>query len=402
MLSVAEARLKILETIVPLGTEKIPLLQANSSILAQDVVADRPFPPFNRVAMDGYAVRSIDFVSDITHLKPIGQIQAGKPSDLVVRVGEAVHIMTGSPLPEGADAVVKIEHCTLRNNDTVIICDDQVKAWLNVARVGEDAAQGDTLLAKGTTLTSAGIAVCASVGVSEVLVYQKPTLKVVSTGTEIIPPEETPLPHQIRDCNSFSVGSLSQASGVTTEFLGICDDNPELLKKKMQAGLEADIFILSGGVSMGEFDLVPGLLTELGVKKIFHKVRLRPGKPIWYGVSEQGTYVFGLPGNPVSVQVNFKLFVEPAILKLMGSRVCEPQFLHLPLDDKIIKYNMLEQYFPAKLTFTEGKTSVKSILIRGSGDFSNLAYSDGLICCPVDYVKLEPQAIVKFLPWRSL
>ncbi|MCP4294898.1 MAG: molybdopterin molybdotransferase MoeA [Proteobacteria bacterium] len=401
MLTVLEAQQKILTGIVPLGTEKISTPLARSRTLSQNVIADRPLPPFNRVAMDGYAVQSTDFNSPKTQLQVIGQIQAGVPTDLKLEAGEAIHVMTGAPLPEGADAVVKIEQTEMAGN-MVTLHEKEMEHGLNIAAVGEDAAKGKRLLSRGQVLTSAGLAVCASVGLDFVSVFKQPVIKVISTGTELISPGQEPLPHQIRDCNSISVRSLSNQLGIDAEFLGICDDNPDTLSSVIKSGLESDILILSGGVSMGEFDLVPGILAKLGVREIFHKARLKPGKPIWYGTTDKGTSVFGLPGNPVSVQVNYKLFVEPAVGKLSGVENYNPQFLHLPIEGEIVKQNQLEQYFPAKLGAVAGQTIVLPTPISGSGDFSNLANSTGLIRCPIDCPKLESGSIVQFLPWGVL
>jgi len=401
MLSVAQARQKILETLTPLGTQKLPVAEALSLILVKDVVADRPIPPFNRVAMDGYAVRSADFLSPQVDLKVIGQVQAGIVTDLVVQPGEAIHIMTGAPLPAGADAVVKVENST-RQEDHVLLTEERMKAGLNVAQEGEDAAQGKVLIPALTALTTAGIAVCASVGLAEVEVYKRPKIKVISTGTEVIPAEETPLPHQIRDCNSYSVRSFAAALGAEVEFLGISEDDPEILRQTMVKGLDSDILILSGGVSMGAFDLVPQLLSDLGVQQVFHKVKLKPGKPLWFGVAEKGNCVFGLPGNPVSVQVNFKLFVESAVRHLSGEVECQPQALYLPLAEEIRKFNQMEQYFPAALQVIDGRTCVVPTSISGSGDFSNLAKSQGLVRCPVENERLVVDSVVEFLPWRAL
>ncbi|MDH5559453.1 MAG: molybdopterin molybdotransferase MoeA [Deltaproteobacteria bacterium] len=401
MISVNQARQKIIESAVPLAEKLVPAELSLSYHLTQDVLADRPIPPFNRVAMDGFAVKSEDFSEVETKLKIIGATAAGEVSAYKLQSGETVKIMTGAPLTEGADAVVKVEHSEIQG-DYVLLRESGIKPGLNIANEGEDAQMGKLLLTKGQRLSPAAIAVCSSVGLASVGVYQKPKVKIICTGSEIIHPSQEPLAHQIRECNSYSLRSLCESLLLEAEFLGIVEDEPELLKEVIKKGLESDILLLTGGVSMGDYDYVPQVLKELGVKQIFHKVNLKPGKPVWFGKSSDNRYVFGLPGNPVSVQVNFKLFVEPLIKKLSGDHNPEPFFLRLPLLETITKKNSREQYFAGKILNKDGRTYASQVAISGSGDFSSLASSQGLIRCPSDTELLQAESYVEFLPWGGI
>jgi len=401
MIRVNDARASVLQNIEPLDSIEIPAIEALSRHLAEDIISDRPLPPFDRVAMDGFAVRSEDFKQPETRLKIIGEARAGISPDFEVRSGETAKIMTGAPLIKGADAVVKVEKSTIEG-DSVLLKEENMRPGLNIAPEGEDAKAGEVLLPAGTLLSSAGLAVCASVGRVKVKVTPKPSIRIITTGTEIISPDKHPLPHQIRDCNSHSVLASCLNLQANAEFMGIADDDRDSLALAIQKGLTADILILTGGVSMGEYDFIPETLAKLGVKKIFHKVRLKPGKPVWYGRTEAGTHVFGLPGNPVSVQVNFKLFVEPLIQKLGGDPNPEPQSFFLPLAQSIHKKNDREEYFPARIVRTSDNTTLEPVSIRGSGDFSNLAKSDGLIRCHVETKIMNAGEKVEFLLWKRI
>jgi molybdopterin molybdotransferase len=401
MISVNEALQIILENGSALSSQIIPVETALSFALVNDIKSDRPFPPFNRVAMDGFAVRSTDFTDHTMEFNIIGQVQTGVSSDLVVKPGEAIRIMTGAPCPQGADAVVKIENATILG-DKVQLREEKMKPGLNIATRGEDAEKGKTLIKAGSPLSTAGIAICASVGIPRVEVFRKPRVKIISTGTEIVSPVEAPLEHQIRDCNSYTLRALSRSSILESQFLGIGEDDLAVLGKMIRDGLDSDILMLSGGVSMGEFDHIPHLLSENGVTNLFHNVRVKPGKPLWFGKTEKGTFVFGLPGNPVSVQTCFRIFVEPLIRKLSGYTNPLHRFLRLPLTEQVRSKSDREHFMPGILAISESSTSVQPIYIKGSGDFSNFEPSQGLFAFPAEKKELEAGDLVDFLPWREI
>lgn len=400
MTTVKEALDIIINNATPLGSQMIPAEKAISYVPVNDVVADRPLPPFNRVAMDGFAVKSTDFTSEDVELKNIGLIQTGVASDIIVQSGEAAQIMTGAPCPEGADAVVKVESSEVVD-DKVRLHEEKMKPGLNIAQKGEDKAEGDILISSGTPLSTNGVAICTSVGLAEIEVYKKPSVKIISTGTEIIPPSQSPLPHQIRDCNSFTLRTMCGQYNLVNEFLGIGEDDPEILGNMIQQGLEADILILSGGVSMGEYDLIPSLLMKNGVENLIYKVKVKPGKPLWFGKTSNGTFVFGLPGNPVSVQTCFRIFVEPLIKKLSGWSNPFHKFIRLPLSEDATSKTPREHYMPGRLKVTDAATFIEPVIIKGSGDFSNFVSSEGVFKFPTEKRWMNAGDIVDFLPWSE-
>lgn len=401
MLTVDEARKKIMDSAVPFETRMIAIENALTYVTVNDVKADRPLPPFNRVAMDGFAVKSADFVDGKATLKIVGHIQTGITSNYEIQTGQTVQIMTGAPCPDSADAVVKIENAVIKG-DRVELTDPKIKPGGNIAPRGEDAEAGKILVKKGSLLTTTAIAICASVGLEQIEVYNKPSLRIISTGSEIIPPSQTPLPHQIRDCNSFAIRSAASGMKLDTTFIGIGEDETDVLAQMIKEGLKGDILLLSGGVSMGEYDHIPGLLAKAGVEKILHNVLVKPGKPLWFGKAETGCYVFGLPGNPVSVQTCFRVFVEPFIRKLSGQRNPENVVLRLPLSETLISKTKREHFMPGRLVRRDDGTYVQPIIIRGSGDFANFERSQGLIRVPLADDVLEPETMVDFLPWREI
>ncbi len=400
MITVTEALRIIVESASPLGTQIIPTENAISFVSANNIVADRPLPPFNRVAMDGFAVKSSDFTAKEVTLKLKGQIQTGVYSELVVESGEAVNIMTGAPCPAGADAVVMVENSKV-SGDRVTLYEEKMQPGLNVASMGEDKAKGDLLIEAGKPLSTSDIAVAASVGYADLEVFKKPRVKIISTGTEIVPPSQQPKPHQIRDCNSYTLRTMCNQHHLENRFIGIGEDDETVLEKLIQEGLDSEILLLSGGVSMGNFDYIPNLLLKNGVTNIFHNIKVKPGKPVWFGRTDSGTFVFGLPGNPVSVQTCFRIFVEPLIKKLSGYNQPHHIFLKLPLSQEVKSKTPREHFMPGKLKISATSTAVEPVYISGSGDFSNFTQSQGLFIMPAEKAKLQTGDIVDFLPWSE-
>ena len=351
--------------------------------------------------MDGYAIKTEDFTEGKSQLFQKGILTAGEDNTNHIKNGECVQIMTGCPVPQTADAVVKKENTYTDsiNKNTIHFNEPNIKKNLNVCLQGEDAKKGQCLLQQGTLLKPSAISVCAAVGKAEVSVYQKPRIAIITTGNEIIPCTQRPLPHQIRNSNSYCLQSLCRKIYIESDFLGIIEDNEKKLKEAILEGLNYDILILSGGVSMGKYDLVPQLLEQCNIKPVFHKVQLKPGKPFWFGKGKQTT-VFALPGNPVSVQVTFKLFVEPYIMYICGKDTYEPEFLHLPLAEEIsIESTNLEKYLPAVLSSTQTNTTIKCVSIKSSGDFFHNALSDGIIKYQRNTSILRKNQLAPFLLW---
>ena len=324
MISVSEAFDAIRQHVKLASPAHIPLDQAVGRRLASDVQSDVDSPPHDKSVMDGFAVRSQDVQSEATELKIIETVIAGGWPEKTVEPGQATRIMTGAPMPPGADAVVMIEQTETRadeSGDWVQINADNIFAGKHRMTRATNFATGDVIFHAGHSVRPIDIGLLAEVGCHAVPVYSQPSVAVLPTGNELVDCEAAPNRGQIRNSNGPMLVAMSQSLGLPTTNLGIGRDDPNQLAQQIERGLERDILILSGGVSAGMMDLVPGLLKEQGVEQIFHKVKMKPGKPVWFGVrnsNEKQTIVFGLPGNPVSSLVGFQLFVRATLDQLTG------------------------------------------------------------------------------------
>lgn len=359
-------------------SERVPLLAAQHRVLAQDVIADRDLPPFRRAARDGYAVRAADIASPPAELKLIGEIRAGSSSDGIrVAEDEAVEIMTGASAPEGADCVVMVEH-TSRQGDIVRV-ERSVQAEDNIVPRGAEAKAGQRLLTRGARLDYAATAVAASAGCSNVAVFRKAQVAILSTGDEVVGIDAKPEPHQIRNSNSYSLAAQVLAAGAEPVLLPIAPDSREPLTQLIKEGLRSDLLLLAGGVSMGKYDLVEQVLTELGAEFFFTGALIQPGKPIVFG-SVQGKHFFGLPGNPVSTMVTFELFARPMIDALSGAAISPLPLAKAQLAADIRTKTGLTRFLPAFLR--DG--SVDLVLWQGSGDVVSTARSNCYLVIPPD------------------
>lgn len=317
MLHPDEAKEIVLSHVRPLSSERVPLEEAGDRVLVDDLVADVDLPPFRASTMDGYAVRHDDSSPRRTAL---GEGYAGRDSDVTVSEGMAARIMTGAPVPDGADAVVRIENTTTEDGH-VLIHQEYVAEGENIRPVGSDMRKGDVLVTAGSTLGPAEVGLLASLGHASVLVGRRPRVVVLSTGDELVQPDETPGPGQIRDSNRFSLAVAARRAGAEVVLNRHVPDEMDELRATMSAAVEqADVIVTSGGVSMGDRDLVKGLLGELAEVR-FRRVFMKPGKPLNFA-TVGGKLLFGLPGNPVSCLVSFHLFVRPA-LQIMQSAPAE-------------------------------------------------------------------------------
>ncbi|ADC89475.1 molybdenum cofactor synthesis domain protein [Thermocrinis albus DSM 14484] len=327
MISYQEALRILLENTQPLGTERVFLKDAVGRVLASSVVSPEDRPSFDNSAMDGYAVISEDTEGASEDspvlLKLVGEVPAGVWPSCKVEKKTAVKIFTGAPLPEGADAVVPVEYT--QEKDGYVVVKKRVPAGANVRRKGEEFRRGEILLEEGTTLRHYEIALLASINVVQVEVYRRPRVGILSTGDELVDlGEEITSPSQIRTSNNYGLLAGVILAGGEPHLLGIVGDEPVKLGKLMKSIEEYDVFITTGGVSVGERDLVKVLVEEYGVDVKFHKVRIKPAKPVLFGLKGK-TLFFGLPGNPVSTMIAFDLLVKPALLKLQGVRNHVPQ-----------------------------------------------------------------------------
>lgn len=395
-------------TVRPHGKELLDLVSCLGRVLAEPVVADRDFPPFRRAARDGYAVRAVDLVEVPTALRVIGEVKAGpspEVADTIVRQGEAVSIMTGAPVPEGADSVVMVEH-TSCDGDRVEIS-RRIAAGDNVVPIGSEGRRGDRLLKPGVQLTPASLGVAASTGRGHLLVYIRPRVAVLSTGDELVDVEGLPGPYQIRNSNSYSLAGQILEAGGEPVVLPIAPDRKGRLRELITEGLDADLLLLTGGVSMGKHDLVEEVLSDLKAEFFFTGALIQPGRPVVFGRVEHRErtddgrstqnlkYFFGLPGNPVSTMVTFELFVRPMIEALAGRLPRALTFLHAKLKSEIKTKTGLKRVLPALLSGEFEQTEVELVSWQGSGDLAAAARANCYIVVPPDR---ERTAVGEWVP----
>ena len=401
VLSFEEAR-RVVEThaaeLHPHGRELAPLLDANGRTLAEAIHADRDFPPFARAARDGYAVHASDLERLPAELKVIGEVRAGSAEPFTVGTGEAVAIMTGAAVPRDVDAVVMIEH-TSRDGDRVRIS-RAVAAGENVVPAGAEARRGDQLLAPGTRLAYAEIALAASAGRARVVVHAKPRMAILSTGDEVIDVDVPPGPNQIRNSNSYSLAAQIQDAGGEPVLLPIAPDEPGRLRELLQEGLESDLLLIAGGVSMGKYDLVEQALSELRAEFLFTGAQIQPGKPIVFGrVPAQAShkYFFGLPGNPISTMVTFELFARPMVEALAGRSPRNLAFTQARLKSEIRTRTGLKRFLPGLLSGEFEASEVELVKWQGSGDLAAVARANCFIVIPPDRERIPAGEWVSLL-----
>jgi molybdopterin molybdotransferase len=388
MLSVTEARTAILNMVRPLPAVTMDAIAALGLFLAEDVTSDIDSPPYDKALMDGYAVRAADLASGSGAFHVIEEITAGRTPQQTVREGQTARIMTGAPVPAGADAVVPVELSQMMPDSTVRLNAEQVRPGMNVLPLGQEMRKGDVVLATGAVLRPQEVGILATVGRTTVQVIPAPTVCVLSTGDEVVEPSRTPGPGQIRNGNGPMLVAQVQQAGGLPRFLGIARDEPEHLRSLITEGLETDVLVLSGGVSAGKLDLVPGTLQELGVKAQFHKVKMKPGKPLLFGTRPRAhggeTLVFGLPGNPVSSLVCFELFVRPALRALRGDRAPGPHTLQAQLTEDFSYRTDRPTYHPARIeaALEDRGWTVRAVPWFGSADLRALARANALLIVP--------------------
>jgi len=379
----------------PTGKELVELLDATGLVLAEPVLADRNFPPFPRATRDGYAVRAADLAELPVRLHVTGEVKAGAEATMRLGPREAAAIMTGAPVPSGADAVVMIEYTSPTGEQVEI--NKQIAPGENIVQAGSEAKRGDRLLSPGTRLDHAAIAVAASVGKSHVLVYSKPRVAVLATGDELVDIDIPPAPYQIRNSNSHSLAAQIQTAGGDPQLLPIARDEPERLRELIAEGLEADLLLLAGGVSMGKYDLVEQVFTELGAEFFFTGAKIQPGRPIVFGhirggvgsAREEHRYFFGLPGNPVSTMVTFELLVRPLLQAIAGIPPRKLVFTHARLKTVLKTKTGLKRFLPAVLSGEFEHAEVELIGWQGSGDIAAVARANCYIVIPPDRERIE-------------
>jgi molybdopterin molybdotransferase len=351
-------------------TEVLPLDEACGRILAEDVAADRDYPPFHRALRDGFAVRAADVAAPPAVLRLLGEVRAGKHFAGAVGAGECVYITTGAPLPAGADAVAMVEHAEAY--DDQIRIQRAVRPEENVVQQGSEAPTGARVLPRGRRLGAGELGLLAAVGKSRLTVFARPVVAILPTGDEVVPVDQRPEWFQIRNSNAIALSAQVAAAGGIPRRLGIAPDRLETLRDMIPEGLNADLLLLSGGVSLGKYDFVERALAELGAEFWFQGVALRPGKPLVFG-RVGGKFFFGLPGNPVSTFVTFELFVRPAIATLGGASFETPIFLRARLARPFDHKTGLTAFLPARLERQSGDPVVSLVGWQGSGDLVGVA-----------------------------
>ena len=374
----------------PGGSESADLLTASGRVLAEPILADRDIPPFPRSTRDGYAVRSADLAKLPATLEVIGEIKAGAKLDAIpanLGSGQTVSIMTGAPVPAGADAVVMVEYSSQQGTRVEIT--RAATAGENVVLKGAEAREGSALLGAGMRLTPSAIALAASVGKPSLCVYKRPRIAVLTTGDEIVNIDSPPGPSQIRNSNSYSLAEQIQQAGADPRLLPIAPDEPVALRRLIEDGLKSDLLLMTGGVSMGRYDLVEPVLAELHAEFFFTGAKIQPGRPVVFGrctaaPASTATYFFGLPGNPVSTMVTFELFVRPMIDALSGQSPAKLRFLHARLKSEVRTKTGLTRFLPAILSGEFADSQPELVSWQGSGDIAATARANCYIVIPPD------------------
>jgi molybdopterin molybdotransferase len=382
VLTPAEADQLIGQHLQCLPIESLPLAQCAGAVLRENIYAERDQPPYDRVAMDGVALNSQALSAGGRSFRIQATQAAGDAPLTLDAAGNCIEVMTGAVLPAGCDSVVPVEKLAIDRGHATLSVDVQVEPWQNVHRRGTDTRQGALLLSAGQRLRAPEIAIAASAGMARIRVASQPMLAVISTGNELVEPGEPVLAHQVRRSNAYAIVSALREHGFQRVADDHLRDDVEELRERLRFHLEThDVLVLSGGVSMGRFDLVPQVLGELGVRTVFHKVAQRPGKPLWFGVAPSGAAVFGLPGNPVSTLVCLTRYVLPA---LRGSLGQSPQPVQrMALAAPVTVTPPLTYFVPVRLEQDDwGRDWAVPAPTNGSGDFTALAGTEGFVELP--------------------
>jgi molybdopterin molybdotransferase len=407
ILSFEEARRAVEEyafRLRPKGRELLSILDAAGRVLAEPIHADRDFPPFLRATRDGYAIRAADVRHLPAMLEVIGEIKAGAALSHIppLDAGKTVAIMTGAPVPEGADAVVMLEYASQDGGRVAIT--RTVSEGDNIVPAGAEARRGEKLLSPGARLDYAAIAVAASVGRSRLVVHAKPRIAVLSTGDEVVDVDVPPGPNQIRNSNSYSLAVQIQAAGGDPVVLPIAPDEPVRLRELLTEGLDCDLLLIAGGVSMGKYDLVEQALAEMEAEFFFTGAQIQPGRPVVFGRVPCGAgalaredvsstadckYFFGLPGNPISTMVTFELFAKPVLEALAGMIPRKLVFVHAKLKTAIRTKMGLKRFLPATLSGEFEQSEVELVRWQGSGDIAATAGSNCYVVVPPDRERIE-------------
>jgi molybdopterin molybdotransferase len=383
MISFEEALDKILSRIQPLGLEKVPILGSLGRIIGEDIYAKRDIPPLDNSAMDGYALRYEDIRQTSgdrpVRLEVIEDLPAGFVSKRTIGKEQAIRIMTGAPIPKGADTVVPVEETKKEDGFTLIL--KVVSLGENIRRSGEDVKKGQRVISQGDLIRPAEVGMLASVGRSSVLVHQKPLVAILCTGDELVDVGDHLEESKIISSNSYTLAAQVKDCGAVPVQLGIARDRKEEIREKLRQGTRADVLISSAGVSVGDYDFAKDALGDLGMEMAFWQISMKPGKPLAFGTI-QGKPVFGLPGNPVSSMISFEEFVRPSLLKMMGHREIFRPVVEAVLQEEIRKTSGRRHFIRAFISFKEGSYFATTTGDQGSGILMSMLKANGLIMIP--------------------
>lgn len=402
MLTVDQALNRIVDETRPLAAIRLPLIETLGRTLAEDIVSDSDSPPFAKSLMDGFVVRSVDLRGPEASLKIVGELTAGQQAARPLGSGETLRIMTGAPIPDGADAVVRIEDAIVDGN-RVRFASGQTKPGQNVLPRGASMRIGEIVIPAGRVLRPQELGLLAELGRSSLMVIPCPRVALLATGDELVPVDQTPGPAQIRNSNETMLYAQLSRMGCTVLPLGIARDDEQILEQRIRIGLEADVLCLSGGVSMGKLDLVPGTLAKCGVREVFHKLHLKPGKPVWYGVYDaldgRRRHIFGLPGNPVSSMVCCELFVQTAVRALSGRTPARPVPLAARLAVPHVHNDERPTFVPSQLESTSDGPLVTPIRWKGSSDLCSTVAANAMTLFPAGAKEYAAGDQVQVYPW---
>jgi len=393
MISYLEARNILTHAARSFGTESLPLEQSYDRVLTGMVRADRDYPPFDRATMDGYALRGYDLQQGIREFNIIETILAGDIVSRQLSAGECYKIMTGAPVPTGADMVIRRED-TKEGEQSIQMLTDTTRPYLNIARQGEDLRSGDIVIDSPCMGEPAIIGLMASLGRKELTVARLPKVALITTGNEVVPVEAQPGPAQIRNSNRWLLQALLKKWQIDPWLYEHVPDDRTQLRDAIEKALSADVVILCGGVSAGDADYVPGMLEASGVTRLFHKLAIKPGKPVWCGNGPGHTMVFALPGNPFSCLVGFVLLIQPYLQACFG--VPEVTSLSLPLGNAKKKYTPLDEFFPVRVHGAPAR--LLPVSLNGSGDIRLGMQANALALHPAGMPDLEEGSPVIYFP----
>jgi molybdopterin molybdotransferase len=397
MVTVEEAETMIMSNNLDFGIEEIPFTESIGRVLSEKIFAEKDSPPFDRITVDGIAIQYSSFSMGIRSFKLIGTMAAGGENISITESGESVEVMTGASLPGSADTIIRYEDVQIENGIATVLV-DAIKEGQNIHRRGSDKKQGELVIDTGRIISPAVIAVLASNGVTRVKVKKLPKILVITTGDEIVEADTIPSPYQLRSSNKHVITMALQKYRIISESIHLTDDRQIILNELKRAFDEYDVIVVTGGVSKGKFDFVPDALTECGVKKLFHHVKQRPGKPFWFGVMGKKP-VFAFPGNPVSVFMCMYRYLFPWIEKSLGINTAHVTAF---LTEDVAFQPSLQFFLPVKISIAYGKVLATPVRTNGSGDFTNLLNADAFMELPLDKNNFTANEVYRIWPFEII